>query len=98
MRVYHNALAEIETLARSIQTDWVMRKSTAHEIRLIRIPETLNGVFFFGSELADRVGKKIPGATIVRLEAYDPVGSDPSQRLIYRWDKSGRTLHLVAEQ
>jgi hypothetical protein len=94
IRVYHNALAKIETLARSIQTDWRMRKSTAQKIYLIRIPETPNGVFFFGSELADRVGKKIPSATIIREEAYDPLSAGASGRMIYQWSNKEQTLHL----
>jgi hypothetical protein len=47
-------------------------------------------------EVVERIARNIPGAAIVRREAYDPVSSDASARLIYRWSKEERTLHPVA--
>ena len=93
-RVYLDMLARIERLASAVQTDW-RRQPTIRTICLVNLPENPNGVFFFGSELVERIGTKIPKATILRQEAYVSKESDVPDRLIYRWNNADRTLCLV---
>jgi hypothetical protein len=94
IRVYRDMLARADSLAATVFTDWKHHPSV-RTICLLNLPEHPDGVFYFGSEVADRISRNIPGATIVRQEVQEPVSSDASTRLVYRWNKEKRSLYLV---
>jgi hypothetical protein len=94
IQAYLNVLDRIEKLAESIRADWI-RHPSAREICLVNIPVRMDGVFYFGSELEDRVGRKIPSATILLQETYVFSGSETPNRFVYRWSDADRTLRLV---
>lgn len=95
IRVYRDMLARADSLAATVFTDW-KHHASVRTICLLNLPEHPDGVFYFGSEVADRIRRKIPSVTIVRQEAPDPVSSDASTHLVYRWNKEERLLHRVA--
>jgi hypothetical protein len=97
IRVYRDMMERATSLAEIVHSDWEQQQSV-RTICLLNLPEHTDGVFYFGSEVADQIGKRIPGAAIVRLEALDAVGPDSSRRLLYSWNKSERTLNLIARQ
>jgi hypothetical protein len=94
IQAYLNMLGRIEKLAESVRADWIRRPSV-REICLMNLPDHTDGVFYFGPELEDRIGRKIPSATILRQETYVSTGSDPSNRLTYRWSGADRMLYRV---
>jgi hypothetical protein len=96
IQVYRNMLAKTESLADSVRLDWG-KQPDVRTICLVNLPESLNGVFFFGSEVVDRIGRKIPAATILRKETYDSKEPDASIRITYRWSDADQTLYLVAK-
>jgi hypothetical protein len=94
IQAYLNMLDRVEKLAESVRSDWI-RRPAVREICLVSLPDYTDGVFFFGSELEDRIGRKIPSATILRQEAYDSTESDASNRLTYRWSDTDRIIYLI---
>ncbi len=95
VRVYRDMLAKADSLADAVYSDWKHRPALS-KIGLLNLPEHTDGVFYFGSEVADRIQSRIQGATIIRLESYDPVKSDAAAQWIYQWKKETRSLQLVA--
>jgi hypothetical protein len=94
IQAYINMLDRVEKLAESVRADWI-RHPSVREIRLVNLPDHTDGVFFFGSELEDRIGRKIPSATILRQETYVFSGPETSNQLIYRWSDADRMLRLI---
>ena len=94
IQVYRDMLQKAEILANAVHFDW-KRQPTARTICLINLPENPDGVFYFGSEVVERIGRKIPNATILRQDAYVSTGPDASARLVYQWNDADRTLHPI---
>jgi hypothetical protein len=94
IQVYRDMLQKAEILAGTIHFDW-KRQPTARTICLINLPENPDGVFYFGSEVVERIGRKIPNATILRQDVYVSTGPDASARLVYQWNDADRTLHPI---
>jgi hypothetical protein len=87
-------MGKAEILADTVYSDW-KRQSAAHTICLLNLPENPDGVFYFGSEVVERIGRKIPNATILRQDAYVSTEPGASPWLIYRWSNIDRALYLV---
>jgi hypothetical protein len=94
IQVYRDMLEKAEVLADTVRSDWE-RQSAVRTIGLLDLPENPDGVFYFGSEVVERIGRKIPDATVLREEAYIPTKPGASSRLVYRWSKTDRALHLI---
>jgi hypothetical protein len=94
IQVYLNVLDRVEKLAESVRADWIRHPST-REICLVNLPDHTDGVFFFSTELEDRIGRKIPSATTHRQDSYVFSGVETSNRLVYQWSDADRTLRLV---
>jgi hypothetical protein len=91
IRVYRDMLEKAETIAEAVHSDW-KRQFDVRTICLLNLPENPDGVFYFGSEVVERIRRKVPAATIFREDAYVSTGPDEAARLIYRWNISDRTL------
>jgi hypothetical protein len=94
IQAYLNMLDRVEKLAESVRADWI-RHPSVRNICLLNVPDHTDGVFYFGSELEDRIERKIPSATTHRQDTYISSGSDTSSRLTYRWSGADRMLYLV---
>ena len=95
IRVYRDMLARADSLAATVFADWTHHASV-RTICLLNLPEHPDGVFYFGSAVAVRIRRNIPGATFIPQAAQDPVSSDASTRLGYQWNKEERLLQRVA--
>ncbi|MBN1566827.1 MAG: hypothetical protein JXA73_03205 [Acidobacteria bacterium] len=93
IRVYLNMLEKAETIAGAVYSDWKLQPDV-RTICLLNLPENPDGVFYFGSEVVERIGRKIPNATVLRQDAYVSTGPDESTLLIYRWNDSNRALTI----
>ncbi len=94
--IYRDMLARTETIADSVSADW-KRQPDTRTICLAGVPEHPDGVFFFGSELVDRIQAKIPQAAVVQLEVCDASNSGTKSRLAYRWSSADRALRLISK-
>ena len=57
------------------------------EVRLLGVPETPNGVFYFQDEIKERVGRALPGVTVRVCEnTQNCLTSDPAHTFTYVWD------------
>jgi hypothetical protein len=88
---YRNMLARCESIAESVRSDWMGQPGTK-AVYLVNIPEHPDGVFYFGSELVERIERKIPNAAIVRLEMLDSIDPKGLPTLVYQWSNADRTL------
>ncbi len=87
---YKRALARTEIIAESVRMEW-LRNPEARRICIVGLPEHVDGVFYFGSELIERVKGKVPRAEIVRVES-NQVGTEPKSTSIYRWSPAKHDL------
>jgi hypothetical protein len=94
IRVYLNMLAKTERLADSIRMDWA-KHPAVRKIYLMDLPESLNGVFYFGSEVAERTRIKIPNATILMDEMPDLSESEASTRIGCQWRDADQTIDCI---
>jgi hypothetical protein len=94
IRVYRDMLQKAEIVASTVHFDW-KRQPAARTISLLNLPEDPDGVFYFGSEVVERIARKIPNAKILRQDAYVSAGPGASPQLIYKWDGTDRSLHLI---
>ena len=97
IRVYLDMMKKAATFADTVRSDW-MRRSSPTEICLIGLPEHTDGVFYFGTEVVEQIGSRIPNAKIVRQEVYDPESSDTTGKLFYRWSRDDRSLYPVGQR
>jgi hypothetical protein len=95
-QAFHNMLAKTESIADSIRLDWE-RQPTVRTICLVNLPDSLNGAFYFGSEVVERIRKQVPAATVVRKGTHDTREPNASIQLTYRWSDGDQTLYLVGQ-
>jgi protein O-mannosyl-transferase len=94
IQVYRDMLIKTESIADSVRLDYEKQPSI-REIDLAGLPESLNGVFYFGSEVVERIRKKIPNTTIRMEGANNSVESNASSRFNYRWSDADQMIHRV---
>jgi len=86
---HRDMLARTETVAESVRIDSLRRPTFT---TIVDLPKNSNGVFFFGSELIQRIEKKIPQSCVVHEESPGVKGDG----LIYQWRNAERRLVLSA--
>jgi hypothetical protein len=91
IRVYLDMLAKAERLADSIRMDWA-KHPAIRNIHLTDLPESLDGVFYFGSEVEERTRMKIPNAVIVVNGMPDSSESEASTRMRCQWRNADQTI------
>jgi hypothetical protein len=87
---YKNTLARVESIAESVRLEY-LRGPQIPSICLVALPEHTDGIFYFGSELTERIQNKIPQAQVIRLKSTgtEEVRAPAS---IYEWSSSEHTL------
>jgi hypothetical protein len=94
IRVYLDMLAQTERLADSIFMDWA-KHPAVRKIYLMDLPESSNGVFYFGSEVAERTRKKIPNATILVEGMPDSSESEASTQMRCQLRNADQTIYCI---
>jgi hypothetical protein len=87
---YENMLDRAESIAESVRAEW-MREPGLRTICLADLPEHIDGVFYFGSELAGKIHNKVPQANIVKSNPGRAMIM-PAAALIYGWSNAEHTL------
>jgi hypothetical protein len=88
VHVYTTMFQRADELAQVVRRD-ASRNPGINEVDLIGVPDDPNGVFYFASELTQRIEQELPGVR-VRREA-----GEARARLEYRWDtQSGRLAEI----
>ncbi len=86
-----DVLRTADSLAQRIGRDVASVEAARPTVRLVGVPESLDGAFYFASELETKIRRSAPGVTV----RFVPDGSDltgAAGDLTYRWDRGSRRL------
>jgi hypothetical protein len=91
-----NVLYTADSLASHVGRDAGSLETAAPMIRLAGVPESLDGAFYFASELESKIQRSVPGATVRFVADGSDLGpAGAAGGLTYRWDPGGRRLRRM---
>jgi hypothetical protein len=91
MGVYRNLFERTAQIASHIQRE-AQAEAGITEVRLMGVPESPHGVFYFSDELTKRLNEALPGVLIRSCQTIGDCGTPDPRALSYQWDGGERTL------
>jgi hypothetical protein len=90
--VYRDMLHRVDTSAEMV-AERCRAQPSVQDVWLGQLPREPNGVFFFASEMAERIHTKLPGMVVsVSSEPSPPSSANPQERATFCWSAMDRQL------